>query len=227
MAPDLTRRITGPKTAVFLVVLAALVINLPLAHGAYYGWRLDRDGVDTRAVVVDTRLVPEDAEDPEHVVEFRFDRDLDPEQRTWFADVDPDTYERAEADGRLAVRVLPDRPATHEAEGQQSGSLPLVITLLGDLMLLGVAVLYWRFRPTGRDLHLLATADVERCKPGVVVERRDDGLYVVCGDVREIEDGRIVLDLGDQVAHVDLDGHLNEVGYQQPARVVGRPLPDR
>lgn len=226
MAPGLTRRFTGKKGALVLVVLAAVVINLPLAHSSYYGWQLDRNGVDTTATVTDTRQVPEDAENPEYVVEFRFDREIDPDQRTWIADVDPQVYERAERNETIDVRVLPDRPQTYEAEGQQSGSLPLVITILGDVMLLGVALLYWRFRPTGRDLHLVATADVERCKPGVVVERRPDGLYVVCGDVSEIGADSLVLDLGDQVCRVRLDGHANDVGSQQPARVVGRPVTD-
>jgi hypothetical protein len=31
-----------------------------------------------------------------------------------------------------------------------------------------------------------------------------------------------VLDLGDRQVRVDLAGHANPVGYQQPARVIGR-----
>ena len=159
------------------------MINLPLAHSSYYGWRLDRDGVDTVATVVDTRRVPPDAEDGKYVVEFRFDADLDPEQKVWFAQVDAATYDRAAADAEIGVRVLPDRPGTYEADGQEKGSLPWVITLIGDVLLFGLAFLYWRFRPTGKQLHLVAVADVERCKPLASIERLDDGRYVVCGEV--------------------------------------------
>ncbi len=223
MAQGITRRLTNKTPALILVAFAALVINLPMAHSAYYGWRLDRDGVETAATVVDTRRVPPDAEDGKYVVEFRFDSDIDPEQKVWFAQVDEATYDRAEADAEIGVRVLPSRPATYEADGQEKGSLPWVITLLGNGMLIGIALVYWRFRPSGKQLHLVAVADVERCKPLASIERLEDGRYVVCGEVSEIEDDAIVLDLGEQTVRVELDGHANEVGYQQPARVVGRP----
>ena len=49
------------------------MINLPLAHSSYYGWRLDRDGVETVATVVDTRRGPPDGDDSKYFVEFRFD----------------------------------------------------------------------------------------------------------------------------------------------------------
>jgi hypothetical protein len=215
---------TGRRLAPYLVAFAAVVINLPLAHSTYYSWRLDRDGVRTEATVVDTQRVPPEGDDATYTVEFRFDRAIDPEQREWFATVDEDTYDEASADRLISVRVLPDRPATYEADGQRQSSLPWVITILGDLTLLGVALLYWRNRPaTDLDLRLVATADVERCKPKPRLERLEDGSYVVCGDVIAIEDDAIVLEVGEHTVHVDLDGHANPVGYQQPARVTGRP----
>lgn len=39
------------------------------------------------------------------------------------------------------------------------------------------------------------------------------------GDVLELGEGVVVLDLGDRTLRVDLDGHRNPVGYQQPAQV--------
>lgn len=223
MATRLTKRLNNRRSALVLVVFAAVVINLPMAHSAWYAWRLDRDGVQTEATVVDTQRVPPDG-DGKYVVEFRFDRVLDPGQRVWFAQVDAATYDAAEADDRIGARVLPSRPATHEVDGQQQSSLPWVITLLGDVMLLAIALLYWRTRPTpGLELRLVATADVERCKPKASLERLEDGSYVVCGEVSGIEDDAIVLDVGEQSVRVELAGHANPVGYQQPARVIGRP----
>lgn len=223
MAHGVTRRLVQGKTAaVLLIAFGALVINLPLAHSSYYDWRLDRDGVQTEATVVDTRRLPPDSDTGKHVVEFRFDPDLDPEQRLWFAQVDEATYDRAEEEAVIGVRMLPDRPATYETDGQEKGPAALVITLVGDLMLLGIAFVYWRLRPSGRQLHLVATANVERCKPLASIERLEDGSYVVCGEVSEIEDDAIVLDLGHHTVRVELDGHSNQVGYQQPARVIGR-----
>lgn len=222
MAQGLTRRLTNRRTAAVLVVFAAIVINLPLAHSTWFGWRLDRDGVETEATVVETRRVPPDA-DGRYYVEFRLSRELDPEQREWVAQVDADTFERARADERIGVRVLPDRPSEYETDGQQKSSVLWLITLLGDVMLVGMALLYWRTRPSGAQLHLVATADVERCKPIASLEKLKDGTFVVCGEVSGIEDDAIVLDLGDQTVRVELDGHANPVGYQQPARVTGRP----
>lgn len=219
----MARRLTHRRSAVVLVVLAAVVINLPIAHSTWYAWRLDRNGVETEATVVDTHRVPPDGGD-KYVVEFRFVRELDPSQEVWFAQVDEATYDSARTDETVEARMLPERPGTYEVDGQQQSALPWVITLLGDVMLLGVALLYWRTRPTpGLDLRLVATADVERCKPRSSIELLEDGSYVVCGEVSGIEDDAIVLDLGDQSVRVELDGHANPVGYQQPARVTGRP----
>jgi hypothetical protein len=222
LASRLTNRLTNRRSALVLVVLAAVVINLPIVHSTWYAWRLDRTGVETEATVVDTKRVPPD-DDGKYVVEFRFDRTLDPEQRVWFAQVDEGTYDAARADETIGARMLPARPGTYEVDGQQQSSLPWIITLLGDVMLLGVALLYWRTRPSGEQLHLVATADVERCKPRTSIEQLEDGSYVVCGEVSGIEDDAIVLDLGDQSVRVELAGHANPVGYQQPARVTGRP----
>jgi hypothetical protein len=197
-----------------------VVINLPLTHSAYYDWRLDRDGVATRATVVDTY---EGSNADDYFVRFRFEAGLDPERDEWLAQIDEAAYDRARADEVIEVRVLPDRVGTYEVEGQRSSVLPWVITLLGDLMLLGIVLLYWRARPRDTQLRLVAIADVERCKPLSSLERLDDGSYVVCGEVSGIEDDAVVLDLGDRTVRIELDGHANPVGYQQPARVIGRP----
>ena len=89
------------------------------------------------------------------------------------------------------------RPS-YETEGQQKSSALWLITLLGDVMLLGMALLYWRTRPSGAQLNLVATGDVERCKPVASIEKLKDGSFVVCGEVSGIEDDAIVLDLGDR-----------------------------
>ncbi len=220
----MVRRLTGRRVVPFVIALGVVVINLPMAHMSYYGWRLDRDGVRTEASVVETRRVPPEGNDATYVVGFRFDRHVDPQQEVWFARVDEETYDAARDEERIGVRLLPGRPGTHEADGQQKSALPLIITIVGDVMLLGMALLYWRARPApALRLRLVATADVERCKPKPSIERLDDGSYVVCGEVSGIGDDAIVLDVGEHTVRVELDGYANPVGYQQPARVTGRP----
>ena len=49
----------------------------------------------------------------------------------------------------------------------------------------------------------------------------DGRRFVVCGEVEEIEDDAVVLDLGDRRVRVLLDGHHNPAGYQQPVRATG------
>ena len=70
--------------------------------------------------------------------------------------------------------------------------------------------------------------DVERCAPAgpldSLTEQAEGGTFLIRGEVTEIEDGQVVLQVGDRSALVYLDGHLNPVGYQQPAQVRARLL---
>jgi hypothetical protein len=88
-------------------------------------------------------------------------------------------------------------------------------------------VLTWRFGMSlgrGRpDLRMVATDDVQRCRPGTELEQVGD-LWVVKGDVVERTDDTVVLDLGDRRVVVELGGYANPVGYQQPAQAVGRMI---
>ena len=68
----------------------------------------------------------------------------------------------------------------------------------------------------------MATEDVQHAEPGSTLERLDGATYLVEGQVVVIEPDLLVLDLGDRRVRVDLAGHHNPVGYQQPARVRAR-----
>ena len=136
------------------------------------------------------------------------------------------TYDEAVASEQLEVRVLPDSPSRFRVEGQDTSNLVLGLTVGADLVLLGIALLTWRFGGTlGRrpDLRMVATDDVQRCKPGAGLEQVGD-LWVAKGEVVEKTDDTVVLDLGDRRVVVELAGFANSVGYQQPAQVVGRMI---
>jgi len=109
VARGLRPGVTTSRGAYLLVALGAVVINLPLTHSAYYDWRLDRDGVETQATVVDTYDGSDD-----YFVRFRFEAGLDPEADEWLAQIDEAAYDRARADEVIDVRVLPDRVGTYE-----------------------------------------------------------------------------------------------------------------
>jgi hypothetical protein len=202
---------------VLLVVLFALMINLPLAHSTYTAWRIEHHGDQVSALVTDHR-----ERGSERLVQFRFPSTVDPDQTTWTAEVDQETYDDAVATGRLSVRVLADNPAAWHAEGEQTGHVALGITLIADLALIAAVLLLVRHRGRLRpELRMVAVEDVVRCPPGAALDRIDGVVYVVCGDVAEIGDDEIVLEVGERRVRVYLDGHANPVGYQQPAKVIG------
>jgi hypothetical protein len=216
---------TRRTNRILLVVVLVAFINLPLLHSTWTRWQVDRNGTDTVAEVVDTRVLGEDA-DPSYWLVFRFPESIDPEQAQWPAQVDRETFEEASTQGSVDVRVLEDRPSAYIVEGQVRNRLGLFITLIADAILLAILLLVRRGRPTRAvPIRIAAIGDVERCPPGGVLEQIEGDLYLVRGDVTGIDGDEIVLDAGERDVLVILDGHHNPVGYQQPAEVRGRIVP--
>lgn len=217
MAADPGRRRTRHLV---VLVLAAALVNLPLLHSSWTDRRVERSGVDVQATVVDHATVGD-----QHLLTFRFPESLDPEQRSWQADVDPTTYDLAVDTGGLGVRVLADQPAAYRADGQVDSNVLLVVTLVADALLLLVALMLWRYGGRGRRrLEAVAVADVERSAPGSALDLIGGETYLVRGEVSVVEPDHVVLDLGDRSVRVRLDGHRNPVGHQQPAQVRARLL---
>lgn len=213
------KRRTRVKSGI-LVALLFVMINLPVVHSSYLAWRIQHSGTDVSALVTQHRVLPP-SDDPEYFLEFVLPPDLDPDQRKQFAEVDRETYERGLAEERLRVRVLADEPSAYAVDGQvTSRTLGIVITLLADLALLLMLLLLWRFGDRLRpQLRGVAVGDVERCPPGFALERIEGERYLVRGEVSVIEGDEMVLDLGGRSVRIDLDGHHNPVGHQQPAQV--------
>lgn len=207
---------------ILLIAFLASVINLPLLHSTWTDWRVERSGIDVTAAVTETETLG-DADDPSYWVVFEYDEDVDPDQELWPAQVDRSTWERVRAAGTIEVRVLEDQPSAYETEGQVEGRLGLVITLVVDAILLGLLLLLRRGRYSRPlPVRVAALHDVERCPPGTAWEEVDEGVYLARGEVVGVADDEIVLDVGDRTVVVILDGHRNEVGWQQPAQVRGR-----
>jgi hypothetical protein len=205
--------------SLLLLVLVAVLVNLPAAHSTWTSWRVDREGVDVSAVVTDTEKV---AGDDAYLVEFQMPAEIDPGEQLWVAQVEQATYDEAVARERVTVRVLEDQPSAYTVRGQVSSRVGIVVMVLVDVLLLLGALLLWRSRGRGgHALVLRATSDLERCRPGALLERQHGGHYVVEGEVTAIEADRVVLDVGGREVTVLLAGHRNAVGFQQPARVSG------
>jgi len=204
--------------SVALVAFIAFVINFPLVHSTYLRWQVERSGVDVVAEVTETREVGGDL-----LVVFTVPGDGRREPfEDAVAEVDAATYDEARETQQLDVRVLRDDSGSFIVEGQVTSRLALVITVLADLFLVALVGLMLRFRAVMRvELVLRATEDLERCPPGSQLDRLSGMRYVVSGEVVELADDEIVLDLGDRRVRVLLDGYANPAGYQQPVRATG------
>ncbi len=199
--------------AVVVLLLAGLV-NLPLVHGAWLDHRLDEDGVNGEATVVEAQG---------GLVVLRMPAEVDPGESEFPVRLDDEAAAGVEEGDRVRVRLLPDDPGTFEAAGQAGQGFINVLIGFADVVLLGFLLLVLTHGSRGpRTLRLVATADVERARPGSSLDEQDDGSFVVVGEIAAIDDDGIELDLGDRRVRVDLSGHRNPVGYQQPARVRGR-----
>ncbi|KQW47550.1 hypothetical protein ASC77_13950 [Nocardioides sp. Root1257] len=207
------------KTRYILVlVVAAVLVNLPLVHSTIIDQRVQRSGVDVQATVVEHRTVG-----GQHLVSFTFPKSVDPDQRTGQADLEPAAYDRAVSTGELQVRVLKDDPSAYVADGQVENHAILVMTLIADALLLVTALLLWKVGGRRRpQLRAIAVEDVERGGDGVALDRIEGQTYLIRGEVSALEPGQVVLELGGRSVLVFLDGHVNPVGYQQVAQVRAR-----
>ena len=208
---------TGRLKNVLLVGLVVVMVNLPFVHGRWQQHRIDSDGVDVAATVTD-----HDEDDGQHHVTFEVAETDDQPGFVGTVGVDEATYDDAVVTEQVRVQVLPGSSTVWRVEGQTRNDIGLVITVVADVFLLVLVLLLVRFGSRLRqDMVLVATEDLERCPPGSVLDQVDGLRFVVCGEVEAIEDGEVVLDLGDRRVRVVLDGHHNPAGYQQPVRATG------
>jgi hypothetical protein len=135
------RRLKNVLVVGFLVVL----VNVPLAMSWWTNLRVESSGVDVATTVTAARNLGT-GDEPRWWVSWRFPEDVDPEQGTWAAEVDRETWEDAERTGTLTVRVLEDQPSRHTAEGEVRSWAGLWTTLVADAVLLAVLLLVRRSR---------------------------------------------------------------------------------
>ena len=142
----------GGRGTVAVLLLLAVVVNLPFLHQAWQRHRLAQDGRDVTAEVTATDVLRAQS-DPLYVIRFRLPDDVDPARQTWPAEVDRATYDRARSQGRIGVRVLPDRPSAQQVDGERTGSLGYVIIGVVDAIVLVIGLLLWgrRRRPASGE----------------------------------------------------------------------------
>jgi hypothetical protein len=209
--------VTGRLKNGLLVGLVVVMINLPFVHSTWQQHRIDRDGVDLAATVTDHH-----ENGGSRFVTFMVADTDDQPGFDGTVSVDETTYDHAVATQQVRVRVLPGSSTVWRVEGETHSDIGLVITISADVFLLVLVLLLVRFGSRLRqEMVLVATEDLVRCPPGSVLDQVDGLRFVVCGEIEAIEDGEVVLDLGDRRVRVVLDGHHNPAGFQQPVRATG------
>jgi hypothetical protein len=201
---------------VILVLLALLVINLPYGLHVWSERRVATDGERVTATVVDVHESGDDAD-----ISFRFPRSVDPDQKVRSVRVHQDVAARASRTGTLDVRVLEGEPDVFHVDGQVHSWGGLVLVVIADALLLLMLLLTWRLggrlrRPT---LVGIAVEDVRTGEEGSLLDKQEDGTYLVNGQVASTGPSSLVLTLRDRNVEIQLRDHENPVGVGERAQV--------
>ena len=210
-------RAPGPRARkILVVVIALLVINLPYVVYQYRIHRVSSDGVQVTATVVSADQAGGDV-----VLELRFPASVDPDQRVRSARVNATAGAAAVQSGEVDVRVLEGHPAVFELEGQKRSHGSTIITLGADVLVLIMILLMWRLGGRLRRPALVAVAlgDVEDGEEGSLLDKQDDGTYVINGEVTEALVDSFVLTLRERNVTVHLRGHANPIDVGEQAKV--------
>jgi hypothetical protein len=137
-----------------LLVFVLFLVNLPYVDQTITGRKLDRSGTEVEATVLRAQHA-----EHQNYVDYRLPEEIDPKRTRYSAQVDDATYEQARTTKVLAVRVLPDQPSTNRPDGVARNATFLVVALLGDVVLLAIALLWWRRRRRWHRHEVLEVGD--------------------------------------------------------------------
>ena len=203
---------------ILIVAIALLVINVPYVLYRYQLHRVATDGTQVTATVLSSAKVKDDI-----LLELRFPTSVDPDQSSHRTRVDASAGAKAIAAGEVDVRVLAGHPDAFTLEGQQRGHAAAVLTLGSDAVVLLLILLSWRLGGRLRRPALVAVAlgDVEPGEEGSLLDKQDDGTYLINGEVSESDGDSLVIALRDRDVTVHLRGYANPVDVGGRAKVLG------
>ena len=201
---------------VILVLFALVVINVPYALHEYELHRAATSGVQVTATVVGVTQAGDDAD-----VAFRLPTSVDEKQTLRTVKVDGEVGKQAAQSHELAVRVVEGHPGAFHVDGQVRTWSGLVITVVADLLVALMLLLSWRLGGRIRRPTLLGIAvdDVESGSEGSVLDKQEDGTYVINGEVAETGPSSLLLTLRDRDVEINLRDHENPIAVGQWARV--------
>lgn len=199
-----------------IIVLTLAIINVPYAVHEWQVHRAATSGTTVTATVVGVGRAGEDAD-----VSFRLPRSVDPDQKVRLVKVHEDAARQAARTRTLEVEVLDGNLSAYHVDGQVESKAGLVLVVVADLIVLIMLLLSWRLGGRLRRPTLVAVA-VEDVAPGAeesVLDKQEDGTYVINGEVAEAGPSTLRLTLRDRDVEVNLRDHANPVGIGAWARV--------
>jgi hypothetical protein len=135
--------------------------------------------------------------------------------------VERSVADKAARTGTIEVRVLDGNPDAFHVDGQVRGWGGLVLTLVADALVLLMILLAWRLggrirRPT---LVGIAVEDVRDGDDGSLLDKQEDGTYLINGEVASTGPSSLVLTLRDRDVEIHLRDHENPVAVGERAQV--------
>jgi hypothetical protein len=201
---------------VLLVVVALVVVNAPYLLHVWQVHRAQTDGVQVSATVTGVTLSGDDA-----VVSFRLPASVDSAQEVRSVKVDRATGAAAARSKEIDVQVLRGHPDVFHVHGQARSWGGLLLTGTADLLILAMLLLSWRLggRLRRPPLEAVAVADVESGAEGSLLDKQDDGTYLINGEVAETGGESVVLRLRDRDVTIHLREHQNTLSVGERAQV--------
>jgi hypothetical protein len=201
---------------VLLVVVALVVVNVPYLLHVWQVHRAQSEGVHVTATVTGVGISGDDA-----IVAFRLPKSVDSAQDLRTVKVDRETGAAAASTQRLDVQVLSGNPDVFYVDGQVTSRAGLFLTVGADLLILVLILFSWRLggRLRRPPLEAVAVADVENGEEGSLLDKQDDGSYLINGEVAEAGEASLVLRLRDRDVTVHLREHHNPLSVGDRAQV--------
>jgi hypothetical protein len=201
---------------VILVAFVLIVINVPYGLHQWSLHRAATDGLQVTATVVGVAEAGDDS-----LVAFRLPREVDDERKVRTVKVDRAVGQEATRTHELDVRVLEGHPDVVHVDGQVRGWGGLILTAVADALVVLMLLLSWRLggrlrRPT---LVGVAVEDVRTGNQGWLLDKQDDGTYVINGEVARTGPSCLVLTLQDREIEIHLRDHDNPIAVGDRARV--------
>lgn len=211
------RRWSGVRwSRVILVAMVLVVINVPYGLHEWQVHQAATDGAQVTATVVGATQAGDDVE-----VAFRLPRDVDDEQKVRTVRVHRAVGLQAARTKELDVRVLEGHPNVFHVDGQVRSRGGLILMLVADALVALMLVLSWRLGGRMRRPMLVGVAveDVQDGQAGSLLDKQDDGTYVINGEVARAGPSSLVLTLRDRDVEIHLRDHENPIAVGERARV--------